>query len=200
MVRVDTGDETIRAYESGMEAYLAAEREPQQHVLEWQRRFAELVGSGGTVLELGSGPGGDADRLEALGLRVLRSDATPAFVQRLRDLGHEVLAIDVRTDPLPSPVDGVFANAVLLHLDRLAMPAALLRIRDALRPDGILACSLKEGDGDEWHDRKLGVPRHFTYWREAPLRAALEAAGFSIDSVEHPRGTTDDWLQVLARA
>ena len=198
--RMDSDDATIRAYEQRMEAYLAADREPQQHVLDWQQRFVGLVGAGGTVLEVGSGPGRDADRLEALGLAVLRSDATPAFVRRLRDLGHEVLTIDVRTDPLPQRLDGVFANAVLLHLDRDAMPAVLDRIAAALRPGGILACSLKEGDGDEWHSRKLGGPRRFTYWREDPLRTALEAAGFAIEAIEHTRGATEDWLQVLARA
>ena len=151
------------------------------------------------MLELGSGPGTDADRLEAFGLRVLRSDATPSFTERLRGLGHAVLELDVRRDALPSPVDGVFANAVLLHLDRDALPAALLRMHGALAPGGVLGGTLKEGDGEEWSDRKLGVPRHFTYWREAPLREALEAAGCTVLSIERLRGRADDWLQVLAR-
>jgi SAM-dependent methyltransferase len=196
---MDAGDRTIRAYDERMARYLAADREPPQHVLDWQDRFAGLVGAGGTVLELGSGPGRDADHLEARGLRVLRSDATPAFVQHLRRLGHEVLTIDARTDPLPGGVDGVFANAVLLHLDRDALSAVLARIAGALRPGGVLACSLKEGDGDEWHDRKLGMPRHFTYWREDALRKALEVAGFAVLDVGHSRGEVDHWLHVLAR-
>lgn len=199
MVGVDEGDATIRAYQQRMEAYLAADHEPPQHVLDWQGRFAALVGTGGTVLELGSGPGRDAERLESLGLRVLRSDATPAFVERLRALGHEVLDVDIRSDPLPAPLDGVFANAVLLHLHRDTLPSVLFRIGGALRPGGILATSLKEGDGEEWHDRTLGAPRYFTYWREVPLRAALVAAGFEIVSIEHARGAADDWLYVTAR-
>jgi SAM-dependent methyltransferase len=197
---VDDGDATIRAYEARADRYLAAHGELAPDLAAWQDRFVELVGVGGTVLELGSGPGTDADRLEALGLRILRSDATRAFADRLRGLGHEVLDLDVRRDPLPSPLDGAFANAVLLHLDRDELAAALLRLRAALVPEGILACTVKEGDGEEWHDRKLGLPRHFTYWRELPLRDALETAGFAIESIEHRRGVTDDWLQVLARA
>lgn len=197
---MDDGDATIRAYQQRMDRYLAAQREPQPHVLAWQERFAELAGPGGTVLELGSGPGTDADRLEARGLHVLRSDATAAFADRLRSLGHAVLDIDARRDALPQPIDGVFANAVLLHLDRDELAAVLLRIHAALAPAGVLACSLKEGDGDEWHDRKLGLPRRFTYWREDPLRAALERAGFAVLSVDRTHGTADDWLQVLARA
>jgi SAM-dependent methyltransferase len=149
MVVVEPDDATIRAYEQRMDRYLAAQREPAADVAAWQDRFVELVGAGATVLELGSGPGTDADRLEGLGLRVLRSDATRAFADRLRALGHPVLDLDVRRDPLPQGVDGVFANAVLLHLDRDDLLAALLRLRAALVPGGVLACSLKEGDGEE---------------------------------------------------
>lgn len=197
---VDAGDATIRAYQERTAAYLATQREPGPEVLAWHERFVGVLPAGATVLELGSGPGTDADRLEARGLRVLRSDATPAFAERLRGLGHEVLGLDVRRHPLPSGIDGVFANAVLLHLTRQELREALVRLHDALPVDGVLACSLKEGDGEEWHDRKLGLPRHFTYWRELPLREALESAGFAIESIEHRRGVTDDWLQVLARA
>ncbi|MGN6446380.1 methyltransferase domain-containing protein [Amnibacterium sp.] len=191
-------DATIRAYQERADAYLAADREPPEPVLAWQRRFAAIVGAGGTVLARGSGPGRDADRLEGFGLRVLRSDATPAFTERLRAMGHDVLDLDVRRDPIPE-VDGVFVNAVLLHLDRAELADALQRIRAALRPHGAFACSLKEGDGEEWHDRKLGRPRRFVYWRAAPLRAALEQAGFAVLAIEHIQGGTEPWLQVLAR-
>jgi SAM-dependent methyltransferase len=197
---MDAGDETIRAYQEQSARYLAAHREPAAAVLGWQDDFLGLVGPGGTVLELGSGPGTDADRLARLGVHVLRSDATPAFADRLRSLGHDVLDLDVRRDPMPSGLDGVFANAVLLHLGRDELAEALVRIHAALVPGGVLGCTVKEGDGEEWHDRKLGVPRRFTYWREDPLRAALERAGFAVRSIERVRGTTDDWLQVLARS
>lgn len=65
-------------------------------------RYADLVGSG-RVLELGSGPGWDALHLEARGVRVTRSDATGAFLTRLRAAGHEALHLGVRTDDLGGP-------------------------------------------------------------------------------------------------
>ncbi len=94
----------------------------------------------------------------------------------------------------------MYANAVLLHLDREELAAALPRLRTALPAGGVLACTVKEGDGEEWHDRRLGVPRRFTYWRAAPLRDALETAGFTVVSLEHSSGRLDEWLLVLAAA
>jgi SAM-dependent methyltransferase len=192
-------DETLRTYQQAADRYVEHDHEPAPEIVAWQRRFVDLLPRGADVLEIGSGPGRDADGLESMGVRVRRTDATPAFVDRLRALGREAAILDVRHDPLPADLDGAFAGAVLLHLDRDAFAAALARIRDALRPGGVLACTLKEGDGEETHSRKLGLPRTFTYWREVPLRAALETARLEVLSIEHRRGEADDWLMVLAR-
>ena len=196
----DGGDATIDAYEAGMDAYLAAQGDHPAMVVRWLERFAAALPPSGRVLEIGSGPGRDADLLEGRGLHVQRSDATRAFADRLRSRGHAVLDLDVRRDPLPADLDGVLANAVLLHLQREELASALQRIRAALAPGGVLAFSMKEGDGEEWSTAKLGRPRRFTYWRADALRAAVTGAGFTVLSLERAAGRSDDWLQVLAAA
>lgn len=196
---MDDGDRTIAAYDDRVDAYLAARpATPPEAVVAWLQRFAGLV-PGPRVLEIGSGPGDDADLLEGHGLRVQRSDASRAFVDRLRGLGHDALLLDLRRDPLPGGFDGVLADAVLLHLERDELDRALRAICDALVPGGVLAYSLKEGDGETWSERKLGVPRRFVLWREPALRAALERAGLVAIEVQRVEGRADRWLQVLAR-
>jgi len=64
---------------------------------------------------------------------------------------------------------------------------------------GLLAFTVKEGDGSGWSEHKLGLPRHFTYWRAGPLRAFLEARGWQVESLECGQGRTDRWLLVIAR-
>lgn len=194
----DAGDRTLAAYEQGVEAYLAGTGRPHGAVARWLDRFAALL-PGASVLEIGSGPGWDAEHLESRGLRVTRSDATLAFARRLRAAGHEVRLIDVRRDDLGGPWDGVVADAVLLHVERSGLPAVLRRLHEAVRPGGLLAMTLKEGDGEGWSTHKLGLPRHFTYWREQPLREALTAAGWDVVGLEHVQGSRDEWLEVLAR-
>jgi SAM-dependent methyltransferase len=154
---------------------------------------------GGYVLELGSGPGLEANYLERLGLRVHRTDATPAFVDRLTALGYDAQVLDVRSGDLGGPFDAVLANAVLLHLSPVDLAEALRACLRATAPNGVLAFTVKEGDGEAWSDAKLGHPRWFVYWREAPLRQALLLAGWTVLQLEHVPGRHEPWLHVVCR-
>lgn len=64
---------------------------------------------------------------------------------------------------------------------------------------GWLAFTLKEGDGDGWSNAKLGLPRYFTYWREAAVRSALTSTGWQTLSLEHVTGRVEPWLRIIAR-
>ena len=197
----DRNDETLRTYEQAAARYaertVRADDEPDDLV----PLVAAHAPPGAEVLEVGSGPGHDATRLEALGFQVRRSDATRAFVEMQRAEGHEIDVLDVRTDDLGGPYDVVFAHAVLLHIDRVDLPGVLVRLHDAVRRGGLLAMSLKEGDGEEWSSHKLELPRHFTYWREGPLRAALQGAGWEPVVLERVRwpDAHGPWLLSLSR-
>jgi len=193
----DPDDATLAAYQSRAREYLRRTPWPFPELIAFLDRFACLA-CPGPVLEIGSGPGRDADYLETRGVRVIRTDATPAFVNLLREAGHDARLLDVRTDPLGGPYRGIMANAVLLHLSRDQFDDLLRRARAAIAPDGVLAFTLKQGDGDGWSDRKLGLPRHFTYWREPAVRAALHRAGWPGASVDHVT-SGEDWLHVIAR-
>jgi ADP-ribose pyrophosphatase YjhB (NUDIX family)/SAM-dependent methyltransferase len=191
-------DVTRRSYQQAADRY--AEQTPQVSADTRQPfldRIAELV-PGGRLLELGSGPGWDALYLEQQGLNVRRSDITPAFVEMMRGDGHDAVVLDVRVDDLGGQWDAVLANAVLLHLDRTEFAAVVGRVHAAVRPGGIFAFTLKEGDGEAWTEAKLELPRWFVYWREPAVREVLEAAGWKLLSLEHRPGRKDDWLQVIA--
>lgn len=161
-------------------------------------QVAELL-PGGRLLEIGSGPGWDADYLEQQGLVVQRSDITPAFVELMQAGGHDARILDVRTDDLGGPWDGVLANAVLLHLTRSEFAAVVARVADAVRPGGLFAFTLKEGDGEGWSEAKLELPRWFVYWREPELRSVVEAAGWTVLWLEHADDRPDNWLNIIAQ-
>lgn len=196
----DPTDVTLSAYESEVGAYLAASPgSVPASLVQLLEALVAAVPQGAEVLEIGSGPGREAVFLEQRGLVVHRSDATPAFVTRLREQGHEARVLDVRRDELGGPYDAVLANAVLLHLDRSDVEQVLTRLREATRPGGLLALTLKEGDGEAWSTAKLGRPRWFVYWREDDLRTVLARAGWAVVDLQHVEGRHEPWLYALAR-
>jgi SAM-dependent methyltransferase len=196
---LDPVDATLAVYQEGAAEYLAGYPGPAPELTAFLDRLAGLAGDG-EVLEIGSGPGREADYLESRGLRVIRTDATLAFVEMMRAAGRDARLLDVRSDPLGGPYQAVFANAVLLHLPWPQFADAVRRVRLAVVPGGTLAITLKEGDGEGWSHRRLPKPRHFTYWREPGLREVLTQAGWSVMSVGHIAGPAEPWLYVLASA
>ncbi len=193
----DPCDVTLATYEAVADAYAERNRTPDPVGVPLLDRLVELVGDG-RVLELGSGPGTDADYPERRGVQVIRSDAADAFVEMMRARGIDARRLDVRTGDFGGPYDAVLANAVLLHLTSEQLLDALYRLRAAVRAGGVLAFSVKEGDGAEWTTAKVGRRRYFIYWREGPLRALLTRAGWTVESLQHVAGLAEDWLFVIA--
>lgn len=192
-------DATVIAYERRADLYTAAaEAKPGPALVALFDGVLSRIPPRGHLLELGSGPGLDARYLEERGAVVDRTDAARAFVARLRDQGHRARVLDARDPDFGGPYDGVVANAVLLHLSRSAAGQALSACFEATRPGGVLAMTMKEGDGEGWSDAKLGLPRWFVYWREEALRGLLRQAGWDVVDVVRVQAPTQPWLHVLA--
>ena len=197
---------TVRAYDASATDYLERTADLPASIASAIGRFVEVVPPGSRVLEVGSGSGRDALALERAGLSVRRTDITPAFVDLLRDRGHQADQLDPLVDDLADPAtpdaayDGVWADASLLHVEREDLSTVLARLARATRPGGGLFVSVKEGDGEDWSIHgNVTAPRFFTFWREEPLRSTLEAAGWSVREVVRTEGgEREPWLGALA--
>ena len=191
---------TLDVYEQGAERYEATQGPPRTWYLAFLDRIATSLGAGAAVLELGSGTGEAAHYLADHGLVVQPSDGAVAFVERMRDTGLSPVRLDVLTDDLGGPWDAVVAFAVLLHLTREELGTVLDRMREAVRPGGLLAFTVKEGDGSAWSDHRLGSPRFFTFWRAGPLAEVLADHCWTVQELERHAGDRDDWILVMARS
>jgi SAM-dependent methyltransferase len=156
-------------------------------------RLAGAVPSGARLLEIGSGPGYDADFLESLGLRVRRTDATRAFLALQAGRGKRGTVLNVLTDRLGGPYDGILAMCVLIHIDREHTARVLGKIARALRRGGAFLVSVRRGHGESTGDY------HTVYWQRRAFVACLERAGLDVawqaGSVD---GDGDPWLTFLA--
>lgn len=192
---------TVAAYQADARSYAEGAASMPESVHRDIAGFARRLEAGARVLEIGSGPGRDACALEAEGLVVRRTDITPAFVDLMRSAGFEADLLDPMVDDLGGPWDAVWSRAALLHVARIDLAIVLRRLHEATRPGGCLYLSLKEGDGEGWSTHgKVRGPRHFTYWREQPLRDVLAGAGWAVDTVAHTEGKDDHWLDVFSSA
>ncbi|MEO5820679.1 MAG: methyltransferase [Vicinamibacteraceae bacterium] len=157
------------------------------------RRLAAAVPGGARILEIGSGPGREADFLESLGLRVRRTDATRAFLALQARRGKRGTLLNVLTDRLGGPYDGILAMCVLIHVDRDHTDLVLRKIARALRRRGVFLVSVRRGRGETTGDY------HTIYWQRPAFAARLEAAGLRVTwQARSVDSDGDPWLTFLA--
>jgi 2-polyprenyl-3-methyl-5-hydroxy-6-metoxy-1,4-benzoquinol methylase len=186
---------TVQSYEGFARQYdtlVDAKRPP--HIADALRRLVQCLPRGGSVLEIGSGSGRDADFVESLGAAVRRTDATQAFLDLMAERGKAADLLNVMTDELGGPYDAVLAMAVLIHVDREQIDAVLHKIHTALKPGGAFLVAMRKGEGE------TGGNYHTVYWTRDGFAARLAAAGLAVAWQAESLGPDDgEWVTFLAR-
>ncbi|EJN05555.1 class I SAM-dependent methyltransferase [Phyllobacterium sp. YR531] len=184
----------IQSYEEYAKEYSEiVGTEVSQRTAETLQRMVSFTGLGAHMLEVGSGPGIEADYLESLGAVVRRTDATRAFLAMQVERGKNVDLLNIISDKLGGPYDGVLALCVLIHVDRDHTANVLKKIRNALRPGGVFLVSLREGQGE------TGGGFNTIFWEYDEFIAHLAAADLHVRW--HDRNTDHEgevWLTFLA--
>ncbi|MCA9942163.1 MAG: class I SAM-dependent methyltransferase [Anaerolineales bacterium] len=179
------------------------------YALAWQKRgqieaelqkFVALLPEGATVLDVGCGPGLDTAVLQSYHLNVIGLDYSHEMMRVGRDEHNcpaPFVQADMRHLPVGQQIDGIWASASLLHLQREDLLPTLLGFWRVLKPNGVLYLSVKLGVGEEWvltekYDHHL--PRFFTFWQPETLDPLLETAAFDIIDGWQDQGTRDVWL------
>lgn len=163
------------------------------------QELLKAVEPGGRLLEIGSGPGWDADWLEARGLDVRRTDATDAFVRFQASRGRPAERLDVLHDPLGGPYDGILALYVFQHIERDALPAIFGKAALALREGGAFLLSIREGAGETVEQGSKGGAYYVAMWQRSDLLAELGAHGFGLAWSSSSEDGEGRWLTVLLR-
>jgi ubiquinone/menaquinone biosynthesis C-methylase UbiE len=188
-------DRTRRTYDEIAGRFLENTRD-RTELSPWLDRFAEYLGSGAMVLDLGSGAGCDSAELRRLGLRAVSLDLSLGMLKAgVPEFPGPRLQADACHIPLRDrSVAGVWANASLVHLSSGDAETALREARRVLAPSGLLHVSVKSGQGAEWESARYGRARWFQYWSAAELDALLARAGFVIIASWRSSKANFDWL------
>ncbi|QNP70911.1 methyltransferase domain-containing protein [Streptomyces roseirectus] len=147
--------------------------------------YAELVGSGGKVADLGCGPGRSTGHLGRLGLDITGLD-----------LSESMLAVARRENPgipfhhgsmfdLPfadGSLDGVMCWYSSIHTPEPELPRLFAGFHDALTPGGHLLLAFQVGDEPRHYDQPWGHPVAIDFLRRRPefMEALLEQTGFTM--------------------
>ena len=185
---------TVRSYERSAREYdtLVNPKRPP-HIEDALRRLVQCLPTGGLVLEIGSGTGRDADFIESLGAVVRRTDATQAFLDLMAERGKQADLLNVMTDELGGPYDGVLAMGVLIHVDREQTDAVLRTVHAALKPGGAFLVAMRKGEGETSGDY------HTVLWTRDRFAALLAAAGLSVTWDAESLGRDgNEWVTFLA--
>ncbi|GER18731.1 class I SAM-dependent methyltransferase [Variovorax boronicumulans] len=187
-------DRTLASYEASARDYnaiVAGHRPPE--IEEAVRRMMQRVPAGGSVLEIGSGSGQDADLVESLGGVVRRTDAVQAFLDLQAERGKQGELLNVVTDALGGPYDAILAMCVLIHVDRAQIAPVLRKVFDALAPGGGFLAAMRIGEGETLGDYQT------VYWAKDAFADALAAAGLDLQWDSQWIGRDDvTWANFLA--
>lgn len=191
-------EKTQETYRQIAAAYAQAQQHRGSLVAQMQQ-FVALVPSGGTVLDVGCGPGMDTAVLQTHHLTAIGLDFSYEMMRVGRDEYNVQVPFaqaDMRHLPFVGQIDGIWACASLLHLERQEVLPTLREFHRVLKPGGVVYLSVKLGSGEKWVPTAYGqpLPRFFTFWRPETLDPLLEAAAFHIiDGWQEP-GQRDTWL------
>lgn len=143
---------------------------------------------GARVLDLGCGTGvPTAGMLTESGLEVVGVDASTemlALARRNVPTGRFVAMDLLELDTSLGTFDAVASFFSLLMLRRADIPRVLRRMRAVLRPGGLMAIGMVEGDLDYAPMTFLGQEVSVTAYPRADLEAAIRAEGLHVREVD----------------
>ena len=161
--------------------------------------FLSYIPDGGKILDLGCGSGRDTKHFIEAGYDVTAVDGS----RTLCDEATKYTGIEVRCmrfDELNeiSIYDGVFACASLLHVPAEELPGIICKIRDSIKPGGILYASFKYGDYEGERDG-----RYFHDMNEESVTELFSLIdGLDIDRMWQSHDVRRDkdayWINVIA--
>ena len=181
---IDPTTETILTYEGIAEYYATIEDDPALRA-----SIRQLLGrpdKNRRILELGCGPGIDANALKLAGHDVVAIDLCEAFINRgrLRFPEVEFQMMDLRNPEFESAsFDGILSMASLVHVLPEDLPTVIENYRKLIRPGGRLVVWNSDSTMVDYYD----VPdwgnassRYLRMWchDRVIMKTAMEEAGF----------------------
>jgi ubiquinone/menaquinone biosynthesis C-methylase UbiE len=161
--------------------------------------FSNLVQ--GKILDVGSGPGRDAEILTRKGLEVMCLDASASMIELTKAKGIESVLGDFTALPFQdNSFDGVWAYTSLLHVPKSEVHTPLSEIRRVLKNDGVFALGLIEGTEEMYRSSSgMQAERWFSYYTKIEVEELLKQHGFKIEYFEGFKPGSRNYLNFISK-
>lgn len=162
-------------------------------------KFAEI--SGNKIIDIGSGPGRDGLLLKQAGKEIVCVDASEAMVKLSTERGLQSVHADFNTLPFENEsFDGVWSYTALLHVPKKSVDTPLEEIFRVLKPSGIFALGLIEGDFEE-HKESSGIDmlRWFSFYQKDEVIDLCKKHGFELVYFETFKPRSKNYLNFIFR-
>lgn len=171
----------IKVYDKNSEHYaksIANSLSPNEFA-----KFVKLLHSRSRVLDVGCAAGRDSRRLKDSGFEVIGIDLSKELLKIARRENPEIdfISADMVKTPFEDDYfDGIWANAVLHHLDKKEMDIAILEFKRILKKNGVLFIKTKMGKGVLKTEEQMvnNEKRSFTLLEKDELNNLLTSSGF----------------------
>ncbi|MCF6210600.1 MAG: class I SAM-dependent methyltransferase [Gammaproteobacteria bacterium] len=160
------------------------------------QRFLPLLPGQAHILDAGCGSGRDAKQFIEQGYKVTAFDASTEIAALAeKELGQPVSVQRLQEIQYQNQFDGIWACASLLHVPAKELPYVFHRLARALKPNGVIYCSFKYGQGE--YEKQS---RRFTDMDKVGLRVLVgEIEGLAITELwvtvdRRPGREREQWL------
>ena len=171
--------------------------------------FISLLQPGASVLDVGCGGGVKSKYLLEKGLQVTGIDFSENMIKIAKDFvpAAKFSVADI-TKPLDFPelFDGIFAQAVLLHIPKKEIGGVLKNVIKVLKPEGYLYVAVKSpnpGQKEEEivkeNDYGYEYERFFSFYTLEEMLDHLKECGMTIVHDQVNRTGHTDWVQIIAK-
>ncbi|MDP3727453.1 MAG: class I SAM-dependent methyltransferase [bacterium] len=172
-------------------------------------KFISLLPAGASVLDAGCGGGTKAKYLSEHGIAVTGIDFAENLIAIARaEVPEAKFAVMDMYDlsGLAAEFDGVFAQAVLLHVPKREVPVVLHKLAGKVQPGGLFYIAVKEikpGQPEEEarieNDYGYEYRRFFSYFILPELEGHIRPLGLEIVHADITPSGNSRWIQLIAR-
>ncbi|MCX6809747.1 MAG: class I SAM-dependent methyltransferase [Candidatus Berkelbacteria bacterium] len=193
-----------KTYDKLGERYLESIEKLTPHYFD---SFIKLLPKNGLILDVGCAGGRDSEKFVKAGFKVVGIETVDKFIRiaRKRIPQAEFKKMNLMNLDLPKNLfDGIWANAVLLHIPKKEMPKVLRDLFEILKPEGRIYIAVKEGNCERLVEDKLsaGHKRFFSFFAQDEISKLVKQAGFEIIEIKlesDPAGRSEvSWIHLIA--